>query len=275
MSTTITTHPITELEFPTVTVCPPRGSNTALNHLLEKVKDINFTKDERQKLRDISMEVFVEIPNAKHAKHMAELLTNDNMRSIASGNAAMPEVDNQGMVTIKSHELQGSFSTPGFDDLEYKGDFYSWSQSLHYVLAPPDNIEEMVGEGALVVTIESKGSWSYGFQEKELQLYEKKQTMPAAEELCASRGGHLASIDSQQEQVEIRKVGGFGAYQGVWLGPKRKAGEEVWEWLDGTTWGYQNWASSLKPLQGLIGQDCALINMGERALRCYLRLYLS
>ena len=29
VSTTITTQPITELEFPTVTVCPPRGSNTA------------------------------------------------------------------------------------------------------------------------------------------------------------------------------------------------------------------------------------------------------
>ena len=46
VSTTITTHPITELEFPTVTVCPPRGSNTALNHLLEKVKDVNFTAEE-------------------------------------------------------------------------------------------------------------------------------------------------------------------------------------------------------------------------------------
>ena len=30
VSTTITTHPITELEFPEVTVCPPRGSNTAV-----------------------------------------------------------------------------------------------------------------------------------------------------------------------------------------------------------------------------------------------------
>ena len=56
VSTTITTHPITELEFPTVTVCPPRGSNTALNHLLEKVKDVNFTKEERQELLDISDE---------------------------------------------------------------------------------------------------------------------------------------------------------------------------------------------------------------------------
>ena len=31
VSTTITTHPITELQFPAVTVCPPRGSNTAVN----------------------------------------------------------------------------------------------------------------------------------------------------------------------------------------------------------------------------------------------------
>ena len=54
VSTTITTHPITELDFPTVTVCPPRGSNTALNHLLEKVKDVNFNEEERQELLDIS-----------------------------------------------------------------------------------------------------------------------------------------------------------------------------------------------------------------------------
>ena len=54
VSTTITTHPITELDFPTVTVCPPRGSNTALNHLLEKVKDVNFTEEERYDLLETS-----------------------------------------------------------------------------------------------------------------------------------------------------------------------------------------------------------------------------
>ena len=84
VSTTITTHPITDLEFPTVTVCPPRGSNTALNHLLEKVKDINFTEEERQKLLDISREVFIEIPNKKYAGQMAALLSAENMRSIIS-----------------------------------------------------------------------------------------------------------------------------------------------------------------------------------------------
>ena len=88
VSTTITTHPITELEFPTVTVCPPRGSNTALNHLLEKVKDVNFTQEERQELLDISKELFLEIPNKMHAKHITKLLTIDNMRSITNGLAS-------------------------------------------------------------------------------------------------------------------------------------------------------------------------------------------
>ena len=75
VSTTITTHPITELEFPSVTVCPPRGSNTAVNHLLEKVKDVNFTKEERTTLLNISREVFLETPNKKLAKQMTELLS--------------------------------------------------------------------------------------------------------------------------------------------------------------------------------------------------------
>ena len=85
VSTTITTHPITELEFPTVTVCPPRGSNTALNHLLEKVKDVNFTEEERQELLDISREVFIEIPNIEYARQMTAFLSVENMRSIANG----------------------------------------------------------------------------------------------------------------------------------------------------------------------------------------------
>ena len=72
--TTITTHPINELEFPTVTVCPPRGSNTVLNHLLEKVQDVNFSEEERQELLSISKEIFIEIPSKKFIPKMTELL---------------------------------------------------------------------------------------------------------------------------------------------------------------------------------------------------------
>ena len=135
VSTTITTHPITELEFPTVTVCPPRGSNTALNHLLEKVKDVNFTEQERQELLEISKEVFVEIPNKKYAKQMTEMLSVENLRSIAIGQTSMPEVDNQGMIILRSSEPQGSFSSPSPDFRNH---------SLKYELYLPERIEELV-----------------------------------------------------------------------------------------------------------------------------------
>ena len=152
MSTKITTHPITELEFPTVTVCPPRGSNTALNHLLEKVKDVNFTKEERQELLDISREVFIEIPNKKHAQKMTEFLRIENLRSIANGQANMPEVDKDGMITMWTSEPEGTFVFPGFQDSDIRGDFNS--SSLHYVLDLPFNIAEMVGNGTFVVKVE-------------------------------------------------------------------------------------------------------------------------
>ena len=37
-STAITTHPIDELDFPLITICPPEGTNTALNNGLKKAK---------------------------------------------------------------------------------------------------------------------------------------------------------------------------------------------------------------------------------------------
>ena len=65
VSTTITTHPITDLEFPDVTVCPPWESNTAVNHLLGKVRGVNFTDEMRTKLMKVAKEVFIEIPDKK------------------------------------------------------------------------------------------------------------------------------------------------------------------------------------------------------------------
>ena len=110
VSTTITTYPITDLKFPTVTVCPPRGSNTALNHPLERVKEVNFDKKEKQELLDISKEVFLEIPSKRQGELFNKLLTTDNIRSIANGQASMPEFnEDEGVIIFRSWELQGSF----------------------------------------------------------------------------------------------------------------------------------------------------------------------
>ena len=114
VSTTITTQPITEMEFPTVTVCPPRGSNTALNHLLEKVKDVNCTNQDRMELLSIAKEVFLETPYKRHAKVIKDFLSDENLEKIVSGKEFMPEIDDEGKITMRSSDTEGSFASPGF-----------------------------------------------------------------------------------------------------------------------------------------------------------------
>ena len=46
MAATILTNPVTNLGFPTVTICPPRGVNTTPNHLLEK----RFARNQKEVL---------------------------------------------------------------------------------------------------------------------------------------------------------------------------------------------------------------------------------
>ena len=84
----------------------------------------------------------------------------------------------------------------------------------------PDNIGELVGEGSIVVSVQMKGGGRVRFQEKRLELYPLDLKMKDAEDFCVSRGGHLASIGSQEDLDEIAEVAG-GEF--VWLGGTRIA----------------------------------------------------
>ena len=269
VSTTITTHPITELEFPDVTVCPPRGSNTAVNHLLEKVKDVNFTEEERTTLLNISREVFLETPNKKHARQMAELLSFENMRSIVNGQTSVPKVDNNGIISIETSELEGSFQTPGFADPDYDGEFYTRAQSLLYVLDLPDKIAEIVGEGVLIVSVETKGNWSFVSPDSRLELHKENLSFSEAEDLCVRKGGHLASVGSQRENYEIFRL---ASGKRVGLGGRRVAeadhweqAGEGWQWSDGRSWNYTNWRRGPGANKAIIwghnmGRDCLFMS---------------
>ena len=48
VGTTEETLAISEVSFPKITVCPPKGTHTALNYFLEKIKSENATLDEEK-----------------------------------------------------------------------------------------------------------------------------------------------------------------------------------------------------------------------------------
>ena len=47
ISTSVETHPISEVQFPTVTICPPEGSNTALNYDIMNLRKAKISDEER------------------------------------------------------------------------------------------------------------------------------------------------------------------------------------------------------------------------------------
>merc|ERR1712012_361775 len=73
----------------------------------------------------------------------------------------------------------------------------------------------------LTVQVETGRNWRYSWQEEKLKLYKDKGEMSfaEAEAFCVSLGGHLASIRSDAENVDVLKKA-------------RYPGE--WAWLGGT-----------------------------------------
>ena len=55
VTTTIETLPISEIEFPTVTVCPPKGTYTNLNYDLMMTKNMTLDSSKRKDLFNFAM----------------------------------------------------------------------------------------------------------------------------------------------------------------------------------------------------------------------------
>ena len=93
VSTVVTTKPISELMFPEVTVCPPKGSNTVLNHILKKMED-EKKKDIEEALRNRLLEkinnIYTDQPMT-FAKNMALIMNIRTLNEVKTGKILIPE----------------------------------------------------------------------------------------------------------------------------------------------------------------------------------------
>ena len=113
----------------------------------------------------------------------------------------------------------------------------------------------------MVISVETKGNWSFLDPTNRIFIYKEKLNASAAEKFCVNQGGHLASVGSQKEQDEIEKVAGD---EDVWLGGRRKERGEGWEWMDSRPWNYQNWYSGfgITEPNNDPGYDCMMLSAG-------------
>lgn len=79
IATSISSHPISELGFPTVTICPPEGSNTALNYDLVRARSITLTEEDREYLINVTTYFLIDKPSQEFVHAARSLLNEENI----------------------------------------------------------------------------------------------------------------------------------------------------------------------------------------------------
>ena len=235
IATSITTHPIDDLDFPVVTVCPPKDSNTALYHDLVKAGNGTLSDKERKILKESANEIF---RTSTHKMYALEMLATSNIKNldqVYQGYHTLPKpFKHENGFEMKMWNRNGTITTPRYGE-DYVEEYYKKDRDIHMVLELPDDINDQVGSGHLVIEIEEDIR-----EEEQIRMYSRhtnQKNWTEAEAECQREGGHLASVASEEENVMVDKVA--EADRRVWLGGRMEA--ETLRWSDNSSWRYSNW----------------------------------
>ena len=244
IATTITTHSISNLAFPTITVCPPKDSVTPLYPDLIKAGNSSLTDEEKEQLKNAAARIFIELTHPEYIRAVIDAVNPSNIRQVYEGFQSFPQPYVDSGFTTKVWNTNGTLGTPRYGE-DYDGDWYKTDQHYYIVLEFPDNIVEYVGNGSLVVEVEIATKEEEGWEEyveyregPKYKLYTEEKSWIEAESHCQDEGGHLASVLSQGDKEDLEAIAGLGTF---WLGGTDEGENGKWRWSDGKPWEYTNW----------------------------------
>ena len=245
VSTTVSTHEIADLEFPVVTVCPPRGSNTALNYDLMKADNASLSGEGREILRSLVWEEFIKGKHEDYVQTMKAAANPSRLKLMFEGYQSVPKPYSNNGLEIRMWNFSGSIHSPRFGELFSKEEFKADVDLLH-VLEFPDNILESLGSGSLVLELEVETREEEGWLEEvtyqagaRYRQYNMRKTWQEAETFCEGEGGHLASILTSGQLAEAVEAATH-ADASLWIGASKSV-EEVWSWADGAKFDFSHW----------------------------------
>ena len=108
VSTVISTHPISKLTFPEMTVCPPHGSNTILNYDL--IKANKLSEENQRTLETLAKDLFLRGPHVTYGKTAVQLIGRENLMNCYQGIQKLDFPD-RGEFTVETAAVRGSLST--------------------------------------------------------------------------------------------------------------------------------------------------------------------
>ena len=108
VATTITPHPVGDMAFPDVTICPPKGLNGALKYDLMKLANMTLSSEKKDNLILIAAQIF----NDEGAKVIRDLVGERNIESLYNGFQHITKETES--ISIKMSSPNGTFESPFF-----------------------------------------------------------------------------------------------------------------------------------------------------------------
>ena len=159
ISTTIETHPISDLDFPNVTVCPARNTFTNLNPDLVMARKVEFDHEKRRELSEHVMDAIMNTNfNAKHLEFSEFKEEKFINWYLGITRIDFPYIDSEGDKNfhLKTTSLNGSFSTAYFKQPFDDNKFQRALQSEVYLYKPIG----ISNDSKIVIDIENDlGDW--------------------------------------------------------------------------------------------------------------------
>ena len=254
ISTSSTTRMISLLEFPTVTVCPPLGSNTALNFDLLKAENRSLSDKDQENLKESLSEIFLQSSRENYASFMLDVVNADNFDLVFDGYQSVPRQYGQNGFEILVLGGNGTIQTPKFEG-RYEEGFFKDDKLYHMVLEIPDDLKDQMVGGNLVIELEVDTRQAEGWKEEVYYLeghgYNKFKfpcsSWEDARTSCQSKGMKMATVSSVWEQEQIDSITSNG--DEVWLGGTDSEAEGDWKWTDGSPVTFTKWMA-----KGTIGK---------------------
>ena len=240
-STDISTHNILDLDFPKVTICPPRDTNTALNYGLMKAGS-RMSKDQQARLRNSTRKLFMIAPFVDFANQMVKVANPENLRRICEGKVSVPTPFKSSGFEVEASSVTGRITSPGFGETKPE---YSTPGQNHYVLLLPENLDDLLENSSLKIELEVEVGGKVEFiAGSQFKYYSILKQWVSASNHCINEGGQLASLHTTADMEEVARVARkAGAKPTYWVGGKVQE-DGKWGWSDKRPWDLQNWNSS-------------------------------
>ena len=184
-----------------VTICPPKGSNTALYHDLVKAGNKSLSDKDKGVLRESAYKSFIENPNKEYVKMTLAVTNPTNLDQVYEGFQSLPKhAGDKNGFEIKMWNVNGTITSPWYGG-DYVEEFYREDRDICILLEIPDDIKGHVGSGAIIIDVEVDTREIEGWQEEVsfFTTHSTEKNWTEAEAECQREGGHLASITSEEK----------------------------------------------------------------------------